>query len=251
MSRTNFNILKSFVTEVLRESTQITDENLAAVIRHIGGKKQAYIYSISDLMSRIDKIEEIYSLGMGNGYLNNYFANNILKGFIEVGVPSGIYRMSNSTGKCNSAWMVYRSAGPGYGKVVYGAGYALSPSGRLIPDRGSVSDDAIGGWKKAFSSGRGRIPLDDIDHQHNVPGNEYHTDDPYDDCVVYDDESVNGNAEVLNQAYESEGWEKGMLDSMMTRHENCMKQLKNDFSWAVESWIKGSGGIFFTNNYLG
>ena len=93
---------------------------------------------------------------------------------------------SNQTGPCAGAWEVTGSAGPKYGKLVYAMGYYMSPTGRLIPDRFSLSQDAVLAWSKVDKSSS--IPLDDKTHP--GPGREpfhdlHHTEDPSDDCLIY------------------------------------------------------------------
>ncbi len=92
----------------------------------------------------------------------------------------------DQTGPCAGAWEVTGSAGPKYGKLVYAMGYYMSPTGRLIPDRFSLSQDAVLAWSKVGKSSS--IPLDDKTHPR--PGREpfhdlHHTEDPSDDCLIY------------------------------------------------------------------
>ena len=79
-------------------------------------------------------------------------------------------------GNCRDAWIVHAAAGPGYGKLVYSVGYELSSSGKLIPDRRSLTSDAINAWMKVKQKSEGE-PLDDIENPK--------TPDKSDDCVVW------------------------------------------------------------------
>jgi hypothetical protein len=229
-------------------------ETLAAAVKHYSAiRKHAVLYNSDKLWDRIDYIHSVYKKNGSYLDLQKYFADNILRGFIDIGVPRRS-DVTDKVGKCNGAWEVYHSAGPGYGKIVYGMGYALSPSGRLIPDRSSVSSDAFKGWTGAFNSSRPRIPLDDIEHQHQLPGNEYHTDDPSDDCSVYDLTDIDGgDVTVLNQAYDSEGWERTELDDLGGYHDENIQNLESEFGDEFADYVQDviidSGWIFFRKHY--
>jgi hypothetical protein len=251
--KTTRHYLKLLIREeisLLRESLGFS-EGLAVKIRNIGALKQAIIYDAQGLMDNIEKLEELRRSGVGTPLIRKYISDTFVKGFIEVGPPRGV---GLSAGPCNGAWMVYRSAGPGYGKIVYGVGFALSPTGRLIPDRLSVSDSAKVGWDKQFTGGRGRLPLDDIDAHRNggsIRPHPNHTDDPSDDCIVFkdlsyeDDGASYDNDQQLNYSYDAVGWEVAELEKMMAQHDSLMSQMKIDFAGFIESLIVGAGGVFF------
>lgn len=88
----------------------------------------------------------------------------------------GMIRIEKPLHPCNGAWEVKNSAGPGQGKLVYAMGYFLSPSGKLIADRFSVSRKAQNSWKRVRKKSEGE-PLDDIDNRKTPPES--------DDCVVW------------------------------------------------------------------
>jgi hypothetical protein len=177
--------------------------------------------------------------------VSNIFVNHIIKGFIEVGKPKPM------RGNCNDAWQVYAAAGPGFGKIVYGVGYALSPTGKLIPDRGSVSDSAEAAWEKVSASSRKRKRLDDQRHQHDRVGNEYHTDDPSDDCKVLLD-FQGKDRQFLNYSYESEGWEKGLLSQLQANHESVISALNPEILEVseLEKFLAYSSQKFFEKHYF-
>lgn len=104
---------------------------------------------------------------------------------------------------CWNAMMIASIAGPG--KLMYGIGYALSPSGLLISDRDSMTSVAVSAWRNMSAKGtRGKKKLDDV----NAPS----TPEPVDDCKVLKDD-------FLNYAYEAQGWEMGALEAMHDNHE--------------------------------
>jgi hypothetical protein len=252
--KTTRHYLKLLIREevsLLRESSGF-GEDLAVVVRSAGSLKQAIIYDADVLFSKIDGLEK---LSQGDGMtpvIRAHLADTFVKGFIEVGPPRGMGH--RSAGPCNGAWMVYRSAGPGYGKIVYGVGFALSPSGRLIPDRLDVSDSAKAGWDKQFTGGRGRLPLDDIDAHRDggtIRPHPNHTDDPSDDCMVFkdlsyeDDGASYDNDQQLNYSYDAVGWEVAELEKMSQKHQDLMSQLKSGFADYLEGLIVGAGAVFF------
>jgi hypothetical protein len=117
--KTTRHCLKLLIREeisLLQESLGFS-EGLAVKIRNIGALKQAIIYDAQGLMDNIEKLEELRRSGAGTPLIRKYISDTFVKGFIEVGPPRGV---GLSAGPCNGAWMVYRSAGPGYGKIVYG-----------------------------------------------------------------------------------------------------------------------------------
>jgi len=104
---------------------------------------------------------------------------------------------------CWDAMMIASIAGPG--KLMYGIAYALSPSGLLISDRDYMTDAALSAWRNMSAKGkRNKKKLDDV----NAPS----TPEPVDDCKVLKDD-------FLNYAYEAEGWEMGVLETMHDNHE--------------------------------
>jgi hypothetical protein len=169
-------ILKTYIKSVLRENAiAVSNDELAAFISDDYGEDEEGIISaiIYHPMAILENLETLVSM---TNYveISNWLANNCVKGFIEI-LESA---KDAGLGPCYDSAVVNRSAGPGYGKVVYGVGYALSPSGKLAPDRENVSNKAKESWGKAFASSRERVQLDDFIHDHGEPGNEYHTDDP-------------------------------------------------------------------------
>lgn len=167
--------------KIIREAIGGSD-GLAAAVRAYEDTAAAVVYSVDDLAVR--------------GYI----------------------RITRPDRPCNGAWEVTSAWGPGIGKTVYGLGFALSPTGLLMPDRLGVLPPAVAGWEK--QSNRKMKALDN--HKHPPTGadpfhDEHHTEDPSDDCRMNKD-----GIDFLNYTYEAQGWEAGMLNSMVTRHEEAM-----------------------------
>lgn len=166
------------------------------------------IYKPQVLLEGIDSGE----LDLTKGEIS-FIVNNVIVGMVSVGNPFDYY------GNCADAWEVSLSAGPGYGKQVYGAAYAIasrkSESGMLMSDRNSVSPKARKGWRNAYSSSRKKVELDDGTKTPN---------DPWDDCQLYSD--VDPDSPALNHAYKPEGWEDGMLTKMESVHSKVIKTIE-------------------------
>lgn len=93
----------------------------------------------------------------------------------DAGIIVGRIVIGPSTGPCWGAREVRVSVGPGKGDTLYPIAAALSPTGRIMPDRGSVSPGAQSRWAK-FPPESG-ADLDDI--------NDPQTPPPEDDCEVH------------------------------------------------------------------
>lgn len=112
--------------------------------------------------------------------------------------------------------------------MVYGVASAMSPTGKLMPDRGSVSPSAQAGWASVAAKGFPSEPLDAVEHRvteepyHDEDGmsivpHSDHTDDPGDDCWAYHDP-------VLDRAYENperSRW-SAVLGAMQDNHRTTM-----------------------------
>ena len=162
-----------------------------------------------------------------------------IRGFIVVEEAE-----SKGYGQCNNAWQVSYIAGPGFGKILYGAGYALSASKKLTSDRQIVSPYARSAWAKAAASKRGREPFDDVE----APPEEKKTpDDPSDDCIIHKEPG----RESLNFSYSPEGWEPTILSALKRAHDSAMEEAEAaGFSREeVEFALDDAGNEFFGDNY--
>lgn len=114
-------------------------------------------------------------------------------GVVEVGA------IDEDNGQCLGAWEVKGVAGPGLAEVLYGIGFALSPTGLLSPDRRTVSKKAARVWERQFAMGRERVAFEPFSGGGAAS------------CMRYRDK-----APALDFAYRAEGWEKAMLRRLST-----------------------------------
>lgn len=205
---------------LLSEAGAPPTKGLAACVNDTGNKKSATLYAVSALLGPVrsaagarddeDMVPRIESNLAGGG----------VKGFIEIAKPRE---------PTAGAWEVKLSAGPSMGKYVYGMGYALSPSGLLVPDRdiGCVSPNATGGWAK--QGGRKSVTLDNFyadKKERRTPK------DPSDDAAVHDwnrdphTKEWRGD-DVIDKAYEAEGWEDGFLSELSATHAAAMDEAED------------------------
>lgn len=123
-------------------------------------------------------------------------------GVIEVG------EIEERKGECRGAWEVKTVAGPRYGEVLYGVGFALSPRGLLTSDRMNVSKAAIRVWQRQEEMGRRRQAFEPLSARTSAS------------CVRFPKHSV------LNYAYEEEGWEKPLTKKMKLAGITAMTKAK-------------------------
>lgn len=203
-------IIKKIVGRVYDRllSESVSSSNRAALVDNGSRSKRAVIYNISRLMQYVK----------AGGDFNNP------EDVVDYGIVEGYIMIEKPRESCNRAWEVKFSVGPGLGKMVYGVGYAMSPSGALISDRQNVSSAARTGWNKAYGGEtRSKKPLDDFRHpasgENEFHGRHHTEDDKSDDCKTF------GNADYLNYSYSSEGWEKPMLRSLEASHDGVITML--------------------------
>jgi hypothetical protein len=136
-------------------------------------------------------------------------------------ILKGYASFNQTDNPCNDAWQVSSIAGIGYGKLLYGLGYSLVPSGRLMPDRHFSSKRAVNAWTKSSGKMKG-YPLDDVENPK--------TSKKEDDCEVQVSTSKGGPDPVLDVAYEGP---KVDPTSMMSLHRKTVQELMyvlNDIS---------------------
>lgn len=232
--------LRKMIREALGE--QGAQGDLAAWVEDGESKKTAVIYSPSALINfseTIDRVAQPKSLA------GEAVDSGIVKGYISI-------RQPNESTPCNGAWEVTFSAGPRLGDIVYGVGFALSPTGILMPDRKSVSPRARRRWEK---EGDRRVmkPLDDFKHppvdpERNNHHDRYHTEDSSDDCRMNPD-----GVDFLNYSYQSTGDEKGMLADMRRLHTETMEWFNDNSghpSVEIERLIKVAGFEMLTRSLI-
>ena len=238
--------MKSIIVERVFERLLKESEggagNSAALVQDLGDLKRAIIYDKGLLLRDIEYVKQSLEK-RGMEFLIPFF-HDIMLAFIEITPPESAG--GQSYGPCAGAWMVSAVAGPGFGKSIYGLGYAMTPNGLLVPDRSSVKPKARNAWKKVAASGRGRVRLDDRNHQHSEEGNEYHTDDPSDDCRLHQDPED----PQLDYAYQSDGSESALLSTLTKNHEDMMNQLGDIYLIAdVEKALVKAVDSFWKEHY--
>jgi hypothetical protein len=218
-------LLRSYIRKVILESVEAPQ--LAVVVDDSGTQKTAVIYDAQKLALAVKEKD----LKDNASYV---------VGFVQISEPRGA--------KCRGAWAIRGIAGPG--SLVYGAAYALSPTGLVVPDRSSVSPSAKRAWQgyfnKAMNSGNA-LPLDDADHP--APGtdefhDEYHTPEAEDDCYTSHEEPY------LNYAYMGMGGEGPRLEAMNDLHLTMMEDLAGSYPDMIsqeelEAVILDAGYTFF------
>jgi hypothetical protein len=232
-------MLREYIRQVITES--VDEQDLAASVKDYLGGKKVIIYDSflfrTGLTRGSGRLSDIPQHEM-TSRLEELAERDVIKGYLQVGPPPTTVGTMNQidTGECYGSWMVYKSAGPGMGKYVYGLGYALSPSGLLIPDRETVSPTAREGWKKQAAK-RGKKPLDDITlpvHSRRTPN------DPHDDCSPQDEDA-------LNYAYEGGPDDERLLRLLTAEHGRMMSAL-GPAEEQVEYWLDSQGSKFFWGN---
>ena len=156
-------------------------------------------------------------------------------------VIKGVIRLAASSQPCNDAWEVTTSAGPGYGKLIYGVGFALAPNGRLMPDRMSVSSSASAGWARQFNSPRKKFKLDNYEDPQTIP--------PEDDCPVHNETDDDDSLAHLDYAYEAEGWELSLLNQLQSSHDTFTSNLTSDQLKLINSRLPEAITPFFNKYY--
>lgn len=216
---------------LLCEVAEGTAEGLAAYVIEQGDIASAIIYRPAALFKELKKDPDNIS-----AYYDSVVS------YLAVQDPGN---------PCAGAWEVIRTAGPGYGKILYGLAYALSPNGILMSDRNSVSKSAYSAWSKLSSKGRKSFELDDIDADSK---DKKTPDDDSDDCNVHkigDKDCGGRDPGPLNKAYAAEGWEKSTLDKLKKNHRAFMTVLRGidvDADTA-ENEILNAGEEFFGSEY--
>ena len=120
---------------------------------------------------------------------------------LPVGIVKGYASFQKTENECNDAWEVSSIAGMGYGKLLYGLGYSLVPTGRLMPDRTFSSPLTKSAWRKQVGKLKS-YPLDDF----FAPKEKKLTpNDPSDDCKLQKPIMDGGPDPVMDAAYEGGG----------------------------------------------
>lgn len=224
---------------------------LAALVRDDGSEKTAILYSPEDVDKLLRQYQDADERRAGD-HKFYWKMINLTDKSIE-GAIRGVIQIREPGQPCWGAWEVIASAGPGgadIARTVYGLGYALSPTGVIMPDRGTVSVPAKAAWARVASKGdRYALPLDDIDNPQ--------TPDPQDDCKLYRGKSKSTDPKenpYLQNAYQAQGWEQGMLKYLTAAHESFMEDLKKEnpkLPNALERYLTQGIHTFFKHHYPG
>lgn len=167
-------LIERVFERLLIESSQGNSYGTCVYVKYEGVTRTAIAYDADKLVSLLAGESEIASSHLESCIIDCTLGTIMIRETPKI------------KGPCAGAWEVIGSAGRGYGKLVYAMGYFMSPTGRLIPDRSSLTQDAILAWATVNRSAG--IPLDDKTHPDS--GREpfhdlYHTEDPSDDCLIY------------------------------------------------------------------
>lgn len=224
---------------------------LAVFVEDAGSEKTAILYSPQDVDKLLRQFQDAEEKRKED--YRHYWEKIRLADMSIEGAVRGIIQLRQPSNPCWGAWEVIASAGPGgadIARTVYGLGYALSPSGIIMPDRASVSGAAKAAWARvAGKGGRKVLPLDDITNPK--------TPDPQDDCRLYTGKSRDTDPSKnpqLQNAYSAQGWEKGMLKYLTAAHESFMDDLAAEspkLPRALEMYLIKSALPFFKHHYPG
>jgi len=237
---TQHQLLQLYVRQLLLSESSSPIRDLAVVLKDRGDKKAAAFYDAGLFLSLMKGARQWEQLDDA--------IEKSMAAFVSIKEP---YKYP-----CSGAWSISLAWGPGYGEVLYGTAYVLSPNHTLIPDRHSVSGRAAEAWKKAFAkSGIIKKPIDNVeDHREGMPhsekrknylnrlGFEDHTDDPADDCNLYDPATTSDpeKFEHLNFYYDASpviGRYSQTLQTMQQRNDEVMEELT---SVSEEEFVSGN-----------
>lgn len=227
-------LLREYIKLLINEDVGDPDTTTLALIKSNNGEGVTAIILRYDLLYK-----ELYS--STDDVKNNLEA--YLYDIIEKAVVGyGQFGPVRGGGKAHGAWEVYKTAGPGFGKIIYNIGYALSPKGLLVPDRKSVSSRASNFWSKEFHE-KQKLELDALPPHNLTSGDD-------DDAILhkYRDE------QHLNYAYKATGREKPMVNRMLRMGSSLIKEIVDKFSDRLDedkviNIISMVGKQFFSNVY--
>ncbi len=222
-------LLREYIRSVLIESSP-DESGLGALVNQDDDGIEVILFKYDFLYSAMSKRKP-------DADIFDFLKNNIFDSIAGYG-----FFTKPEKGAAYGAYEVTHAAAPGLGKVLYGMGYGLSPTGLLMPDRdkNAVSSDANQAWKRASSS-RKSLKLDAL-----PPNNK--TKNPEDDAVLH---GVPGK-EHLDFAYKAQGWEKSMTNKLISKGETVLKDLSDDVNRDINVLrhvFMAGGTNFFENQY--
>ena len=210
------NLLRKFIQEAIKASPE-----RLAVLRISPFK--AVLYNANELIK--------WSQSPIWNY-DNFLTYPVVLGYIKIQEPDE---------KCSDAYVVQSIGGPGWGHILYPIGHAMSPSGKLIPDRTVLSAPARGAWWKRWNALNPEelLPMDDPKF-HNGDGTSreshpYHTDDKWDDCPTYKHQGW----DHLNWVYPEPQGARDLLSSLEGEHA----QLEGELQPEMFTYVRQAGVI--------
>lgn len=208
--------LRKFIREVVRSSSE-----RLALLRI--GSTGAVLYNANELIKWSKNPDWSY---------DNFLTRPIVLGYIKIQPPGE---------KCSDAYEIQSIGGPGWGHILYPVGHAMSPSGRLIPDRAVLSAPARGAWWKRWNelSPEDLLPMDDPEF-HNSDGSSkeqhhHHTDNKWDDCPTYKHQGW----DHLNWVYPEPQGARELLSRLEGEHA----QLEGELQPEMFTYIRQAGVI--------
>lgn len=195
------------------------------VLRPSSTKIMVYLYSPEAVRDNLAAVVD--SVGQGRD------------GGTVPGVIVGVAGYGKPEDPCHGAWAVTSVAGVGYGRILYGLGYNLTPRRRLMPDRFDNTQSAIAAWRGAAGKRLRGLPLDDVDDPRG--------DDPEAACQLVRPRRRGGPDPLLDVAYEGGELEGGEVAAMERRHAEVVGELGavgiDEGAWS--GWLKFHGMQFF------
>lgn len=203
--------LRNFIRSILKEEEkklQRSTDSLALMIKRSSGGDICYaLYDANAFVNAFDSAwidegeedTELEKLGIDS-----------MRAMLITG------KVSNNDGACYSGRMVKNSASsaPGYGQILYKVALGLEDT--LIPDRRTVSQDAINQWAKISAGKRGNAKTQKLDNVKNPK-----TPQPEDDCKLI---AKSPEQEFLDFAYSLDS-APPETQSLVNRHKNIAKEI--------------------------
>ncbi|MBM5801018.1 MAG: hypothetical protein FJ077_09350 [Cyanobacteria bacterium K_DeepCast_35m_m2_023] len=229
---------------------------LRDMIRKMLGRDELALYTYdesSHLGTAVKKVILYSPAGVFDDF-TAFMTDSFLNDEDDTGIVKGYARFQQPELPCNGAWEVTSIAGRGLGKILYGLGYSLTPSNRLMPDRHYTSGEAAGAWKGAATKGLKGIPLDD-------ESGTLTPDNKEDDCelqkpIKYDEEgnidSSGGPDPLLDVAYEGGELDSGQIEKLLSAHEKVVDELENEKKLDredFEAWLRKAGSQRFQKDF--
>ena len=187
---------------------------------------------IHEAMGADDDLAAAVMISTGGGvvvvYKPDVLVSAIRDGSFPASAMVGYVRLINMTKYCG-AWELSEMWGPGYGDMLTDIAFAISPSGRLVPDRMEVSTPAEKKWIRI--SQRGDVTLEDLPPKCKSG----HDDRPH-----------------LKKIYSSTG-DPVRLEAMKSRHQEIMDELSAELSISqekLENIIIDAGASRFSGSVL-